>query len=65
MPMYFKLWKSIGSKNIKIEAYLEDQRKIYLDEELMKLAWNNLISNAIKFTEENGTIFVKQYVEDN
>ena len=59
---YENLW---DQKNIEIEADLEDQRKIYLDEELMELVWNNLISNAIKFTEENGTIFVKQYIEDD
>lgn len=56
------LW---DQKNIEIEADIEDQRIIDLDQELLELVWNNLISNAIKFTNQNGMISIKQYVENH
>lgn len=59
---YENLWEE---KCIEIEADIEEKRIIDLDAELMEIVWNNLISNAIKFTDNHGTIHVNQYVENN
>ena len=45
-------------KNINIETDIEDEVKINSDAELLSHIWNNLFSNAIKFTENGGTVFV-------
>ncbi len=45
-------------KNINIETDIEDKVMINSDAELLSHIWNNLFSNAIKFTESGGTIFV-------
>lgn len=46
-------------KSIEIEADIEDDIFMNTDAELLTLVWNNLFSNAIKFTEQNGKISVK------
>ena len=43
-------------KNQEIETNIEDDVRIKSDPELLCLVWNNLISNAVKFTPEGGTI---------
>lgn len=43
-------------KNINIETDIEDEVKICSDRELLSLVWNNLFSNAMKFTNEGGTV---------
>lgn len=43
-------------KNLEIETDIEDDVCIRSDAELLSLVWNNLISNAVKFTPEAGTI---------
>ena len=43
-------------KKIEIETDIEDGVMISADPELLSLVWNNLFSNAIKFTEEGGTV---------
>ena len=43
-------------KNLNIETDLEEGVHIRSDAELLSLVWNNLISNAIKFTPEGGTV---------
>lgn len=43
-------------KNIDIETDMEEDVFIRSDEELLSLVWNNLISNAMKFTPEGGTV---------
>lgn len=48
----------IESKNINLECELDDVI-ISSDQALLELVWNNLISNAVKFTGEGGNISIK------
>ena len=43
-------------KNIEIETDIADSVQISADAELLSLVWNNLFSNAFKFTEEGGKV---------
>jgi len=52
-------------KNLNIETDIEDDVRIRSDAELLSLVWNNLISNAVKFTSEGGTIGVSLKTEGN
>ena len=52
---YEDVWER---KNIGIETEIEDGVMIQSDRELLSLVWNNLFSNAMKFTPEGGTVFV-------
>ena len=45
-------------KKLEIETDIQDDVRIKSDPELLSLVWNNLISNAVKFTPEGGTIGV-------
>ncbi len=45
-------------KGIDIVTDLEEQIKINADPELLSLIWNNLFSNAFKFTPDGGTVSV-------
>lgn len=49
------IWEA---KDLTIETELQEDVKICSDPELLSLVWNNLISNAVKFTPEGGTIGV-------
>jgi signal transduction histidine kinase len=51
------------AKNLNIETDMEDGVRIRSDAELLGLVWNNLISNAVKFTPEGGTIGVSLKTE--
>lgn len=46
-------------KGLEVETDLEDGILVDTDPELLALVWNNLFSNAIKFTEPGGTISLK------
>lgn len=50
--------------NIEIDVDLAEDVTIRLDEELMELVWNNLLSNAFKFTEPGGKVSLKMVVEN-
>ena len=52
-------------KNLNIETDIADDVRIRSDAELLSLVWNNLISNAVKFTPEDGTIGVSLKTEGN
>ena len=44
------------AKDLEIETDIEDDIRIKSDPELLSLVWNNLISDAVKFTQPGGTI---------
>ena len=54
---YENAWEE---KEIELETDMEDSAFVEADESLLELVWNNLISNAVKFTPPGGTITVKQ-----
>lgn len=47
-------------KNIDFDAQLEERVMIHADENMLELVFNNLIDNAIKFTEPGGRIVLRQ-----
>lgn len=49
------------SGDIEFEADLEDRVIVTADESLLELVWNNLFSNAIKFTPRGGRIVLRQH----
>ena len=53
------------AKNLEIETDIADDVHIKSDPELLSLVWNNLISNAMKFTSDGGTIGVSLKTEDH
>ena len=50
-------------KELEIETDIEDAVRIKSDPELLSLVWNNLISNAVKFTPPCGTVRVSLKTE--
>ena len=52
-------------KNLNIETDIQENVRIRSDSELLSLVWSNLISNAVKFTPEGGTIGVTLKAEDH
>lgn len=52
-------------KEIELETEIDDVAMVEADESLLELVWNNLLSNALKFTEPGGTVSVKQITEES
>ena len=52
---YENIWEE---KEIEIETDIAEEVRIEADKELLSLVWNNLLSNAFKYTQENGVITV-------
>jgi len=52
-------------KNISIQLLIDPNLNIAADENMLKTILRNLISNAIKFTRENGDIKVKSVLSGN
>lgn len=51
------LWEA---KQLEIEVNIEDRATIAADESMMEIVWNNLLANAIKFTDPGGKIALTQ-----
>lgn len=52
-------------KGIELEMETEDEAMVHADASLLELVWNNLISNAVKFTEPGGSITIRQTSNEN
>lgn len=48
-------------KNIKIDTEVNCRRHLFADEDLLVSALGNLVSNAIKYSRENGLIIISAY----
>ena len=47
-------------KGIMFDADIEDRAVIIADEGLLEIVWNNILSNAFKYTPVGGTVFLRQ-----
>jgi signal transduction histidine kinase len=52
-------------KELHIETDIADDIRIRSDPELLSLVWSNLISNAVKFTPQGGTVSVSLKAQSN
>lgn len=59
---YENVWERA---NIEIETDIEENVRVNTDAELLSLVWNNLLSNAFKFTEAGGTVSVSLTTTEN
>lgn len=50
----------LDKKQIEVETYIQEGIIVEADESIAELVWNNLLSNALKFTEPGGTIQIIQ-----
>ncbi|MBQ9167960.1 MAG: HAMP domain-containing histidine kinase [Oscillospiraceae bacterium] len=58
-------FESVWEKNnIQIETDLTPDTIVHADKELLSLVWNNLLSNAFKFTDPGGTVTVTVTQDD-
>lgn len=52
-------------KEIEIETDITDGVYVDADKELLSLVWNNLLSNALKFTEPGGVVTLNLYADED
>ena len=59
---YESVWER---KNIEIKTDIAESVSVLADEELLSLVWNNLFSNAFKFTDNGGRVSLTLTADDN
>lgn len=52
-------------KEIELEVRIEDAAMVRADANLLELVWNNLMSNAVKFTEKGGSVTIRQTSDED
>lgn len=57
---YEDMWEQ---KEIEFDADLDDRAYVEADPGLLELVWNNLLSNALKFTPRGGRVLLRQVSE--
>lgn len=58
--LFEDIWEQ---KGIEIDVDIPDGIRVKSDPDLWELVWNNLLSNAMKFTPEGGTVSLRLVVE--
>lgn len=58
---YESIWES---RNIEIDTDISENVFVCADSELLSLVWNNLFSNAFKFTGSGGKVSLKLFADD-
>lgn len=53
------LQDNINAKNINLSVDINPKLKLFADQQMMEIVIRNLVSNAVKFTTENGTVEIK------
>lgn len=61
MLEYETVWEE---KDIQIETDIEENLYVEADRELLGIVWNNLFSNALKFTEMGGVVSLHAYADE-
>lgn len=56
-----EIWEK---KQLEIDTDIDDEVFVKADPEIMSLVWNNLFSNAIKFTEPGGKVSLRLKADD-
>ncbi len=59
---YENIWEA---QSIDIETNIEENVTVYADSELLSLVWNNLFSNAFKFTAHGGRVTLTLSADDS
>ena len=59
---YENVWEQ---SDIEIETEIEENVRVKADAELLSLVWNNLFSNAFKFTGQGGTVSLRMTATDH
>lgn len=59
---YENVWEQ---SHIEIETEIEEDVRVKADAELLSLVWNNLFSNAFKFTEPGGTVSLSLHATEH
>jgi len=59
---YESLWEE---KNITFTADMDDRAIVRADRSLLEIVWNNLLSNALKFTEPGGAVTLTQTSDED
>ncbi|MGE0078781.1 MAG: ATP-binding protein [Bacteroidales bacterium] len=55
----------IDSKNIQLTLSVSDDINVFADENMLNTVIRNIITNAVKFTYDDGKIIISAYTEDN
>lgn len=62
LVQYESVWEKAG---IELNTHIAENVKVRGEEELLSLVWNNLFSNAFKFTEAGGRVTVTLSAEED
>lgn len=62
MLEFESIWEE---KEIELEVDLDEEVYIEADKDLLSLVWNNLLSNALKFTKAHGIVSLSLYKDEH